>query len=423
LIRKIKFILLLCLGTACSPSIVRSISDSEIFGQNHTGFYLYDPQKDNILIDINGDKYFTPASNTKIFTFYTSLRILGDSIPGLRYIESGDSLIVWGTGDPSLFNPELPEGKVAGFLKSSGKNIFLSTSNFYDEKFGPGWAWDDFPYDFQPEKSALPVYGNVMAISGNNGDVTIVPGTFEKYLYPSETRKDTWFKRSLHSNLIHYSIMENDTVDVNLPFIVTKQILTGILEDTLNRKITFIDRDLPGDALTIYSTRSDSVYKQMMHMSDNFIAEQLMLVNAGVLSDSLKSSISISYSIDSLLNDLPDPLIWRDGSGLSRYNLFTPRTIVALWVKISELLPKERLYKLIPAGGVSGTLENWYKSDHPYIYGKTGTLSNNHCLSGFIVTKSGNTLVFSFMNNNYRYSSSTIKYEMESILKEVYEKY
>ncbi len=418
--------LVLIIGASCSPRPYRSITQSEIFSQNHTGFYLFDPLNEKVLIDVNGSKYFTPASNTKIFTFYTSLLMLGDSLPGLHYVETGDSLIVWGTGDPSFLNPDLPESKVFDFLRFSEKQLFVSVENFYDTPFGAGWAWDDYNYEYQPEKSPLPVYGNMIQIKGDKDSMIIIPPFFEKMMVP-EQKESTYFKRDLHSNLIYYYVTETATLDRKIPFLTSHKLLVDMLEDTLSRSVVLINKKLPSDAGTIYSVPSDSVYKRMMQVSDNFIAEQLMLMNGGggggLLNDSLNTEQSINYSRDSLLSDLPDPLIWRDGSGLSRYNLFTPRTIVALWGKIAELVPKDRLYQLIAEGGVSGTIENWYRAESPYIYGKTGTLSNNHCLSGFIETKSGKTLIFSFMNNNYRYGSGTIKVEMERILREIYEKY
>ena len=160
-----------------------------------------------------------------------------------------------------------------------------------------------------------------------------------------------------------------------------------------------------------------------MQESDNFIAEQLLLICADILADSLNSEITIREVKKRFLGDLPDAPVWVDGSGLSRYNLFTPRTIVRLWEKIGLTISRKRLFGILAVGGRSGTLRDYYKSEKPYIYGKTGTLRSNHSLSGFLVTRSGRTLIFSWMNNNFTTSTGDIRGRMEKVLKSIYEKY
>ena len=83
-------------------------------------------------------------------------------------------------------------------------------------------------------------------------------------------------------------------------------------------------------------------------------------------------------------------------------------------------LPRERLFSIFPAGGRSGTVREYYAGEEqPYIYAKTGTLSNRHCLSGYLLARSGKVYVFSFMNNNYLGSSKPVKLEMEKVLRYV----
>jgi D-alanyl-D-alanine carboxypeptidase/D-alanyl-D-alanine-endopeptidase (penicillin-binding protein 4) len=161
----------------------------------------------------------------------------------------------------------------------------------------------------------------------------------------------------------------------------------------------------------------------MMQESDNFIAEQLLLVCSQAVSDTLQPDIAIRYIKKNFLRDLVDEPQWVDGSGLSRYNLFTPRSIVEVWKKIYKLIPRDRLFAILATGGRSGTIKNWYKGDQPYIFGKTGSLSHNHCLSGYLVAKSGKTFIFSFMNNNFASPVNEIKINMENILKSIYENY
>src|SRR5687768_8376517 len=152
---------------SCSPvsrgKLHRSFSQTEEMFQDHTGFYLYDPDQDKTLFDFNGSRYFTPASNTKIFTFYAALKILGDSVPALEYVHRNDSLIFWGTGDPSfLYKEVFYDSTVYDFLSENEDELYFSSANFYTPHFGEGWAWDDYNSGYSAERSAFPVYGNIV---------------------------------------------------------------------------------------------------------------------------------------------------------------------------------------------------------------------------------------------------------------------
>lgn len=108
---------LILFSTSCSStrSLEKTWNSTQVFEQGFTGLVIYDPVKNLYLFEHNADKYFTPASNTKLFTFYAGLKILGDSIPGLKYQIKNDSLIFSGTGDPSFLNPDLPPRKYWNF--------------------------------------------------------------------------------------------------------------------------------------------------------------------------------------------------------------------------------------------------------------------------------------------------------------------
>ena len=97
--------------------------------------------------------------------------------------------------------------------------------------------------------------------------------------------------------------------------------------------------------------------------------------------------------------------------------------MVKLISKITNEIGKDRFKALLPASGESGTLKNSYKASKPYIYAKTGSLRNNHSLSGLLITKSGKTLYFSFMNSNYTVASTQLKKAMEEILATVRDQY
>lgn len=421
------FVLLIgLLVIGCSPvskhALTKRFVSLETRLHDHTGFMLYDPSQKKELYEYQSDKYFTPASNTKIFTFYTSLVVLGDSIPGLRYVESGDSLIFSGTGDPSLLYENIYDpGKTFSFLSRTNKRLYLADGNFYTEALGPGWAWDDLPFTYSSERSPLPIYGNYFTLRQSANKINTTPAYFSFDVTVRDSAEKALLQRDIGSNKMDfYPGKIASSGQWKTPFKTNIALAAKLLSDTLKKEITIINRVLPKSAKTLFTIPSDSLYKEMMQESDNFIAEQLLLTSAGVLSDSLKPEIAISFMKKNYLADLPDEPIWVDGSGLSRYNLFTPRSIVKLWEKIYVRVPRERLFLLLAIGGKTGTVKRAYKNEPPYLYGKTGTLSNNHCLSGYLVTKSGRTLIFSFMSNNHPAPSGTVRAEMEKILKDLY---
>lgn len=418
----------LFLFSSCAPKFSKQLDktflETEAKYKDHTGFVLYDPAEAKTLYSFNGGQYFTPASNTKIFTFYTSLRLIGDSVPALRYTANKDSLIIWGTGDPSFLYKYVHQNPdVYNFLKQYPSTLYFSNSNFNTSHFGPGWAWDDYNDYYSTERSPLPVYGNIFWVESDGKNSVVKPTIFQNYMKErGPMRSRPKIERAIHNNEYKfYAGRKADTLDI--PYHVDADLIASLLSDTLRRKVTTISKPLPRTASTLYSIPPDSLYKVLMQESDNFIAEQLLLVCAGILSDTLQPEIAIRYSKQNFLNDLQDTPVWVDGSGLSRYNLFTPRSIVQLWDKIYKLVPREHLFPLLATGGRNGTLKNWYKKDTPYIYGKTGTLTNNHCVSGYLVAKSGKVLIFSFMNSNYAVSTSEIRRSMQGIFNRIYEQY
>lgn len=400
------------------------IDESDVFQKNFTGFMLYDPETNEEIHSQNSDKYFAPASNTKLFTFYAGLQELGDSIPAIRYTISGDSLIFTGTGDPSFLNPHLPDSKIYGFLKSSDKDLYYAKPPYELKPFGPGWTWDAYNYSYSAEKSAFPIYGNIARfyLSKEITDVAVQPRYFSGGILQKTSGE--LIERSIFENTFTYNPMVGKTViEEEIPFKSSPELVVSLLSDTLQRPVTLLPAYTGSLSSTLYSIPSDSLYKRMLQVSDNFIAEQVLLMISSKLNDTLNSAAAIQYIEENYLAGLPDEPVWRDGSGLTRYNLFTPRSIVYLLNKIYQEVPQERLFSLMAAGGESGTLRNWYKAEEPYIYAKTGSLSNNHCLSGYIKTKSGKVLIFSFMLNNYVDTLNELKQEMEKVLWEVHLNY
>ena len=87
----------------------------------HVGISIYEPAVGKYWYNYQGDKYFVPASNTKIPTCYVAMKYLGDSLVGLRYERVPDYINVIGTGDPTFLHPDFPSQPVMEFFKKKKK--------------------------------------------------------------------------------------------------------------------------------------------------------------------------------------------------------------------------------------------------------------------------------------------------------------
>lgn len=407
-----------------------SIENSPVFSTHFTGFLLYEPDTRKTLIASNEHKYFTPASNTKILTLFTSLKILGDSVDLFTYAMHGDSIILQGAANPTFLHPKFEQAILPSFLYDTTKNLFFSAYNFQEDNYGEGWMWDDYNYTFQSEKSSLPIYENNIHIELPLGsDIPLIrPSYFKEVFSPSPIKSDKFrVTRDKNSNLFTYQLSQKqeEPVDITQPFIITPPIISALLADTLHRPVK--TWTAPTDSLDFTPVRvamQDSIYRRLMHQSDNMIAEQLLLMCSHQLFGHQNTSMAITYAKDSIFQFLSDELLWADGSGISRYNLFTPSALVQILDSLYRMVPFSRIRDLFSAGGDSGTIKDWYGgAPSPYVFAKTGTLRNNHNLSGYIITKSNRVLIFSFMNNHFKGDSSRIKKEMEKILWLIYQEY
>jgi D-alanyl-D-alanine carboxypeptidase/D-alanyl-D-alanine-endopeptidase (penicillin-binding protein 4) len=409
-----------------SKMVGREFKNSPILKKYHVGFALYDPVSKDTLYQKDAATYYTPASNTKLFTFYAALKMIPDSIPSLRYVERGDSLIFWGTGDPSFLQSQLKGVKAMEFLKASTKKLFFAAGRYSGNFYGNGWSWDDYNDYYQAEINELPIMGNMVDVKVINGTLDMVPKLFSNCFHPDSTLKVEKFmvKRDFNSNDFKYPVLPvpfNYTQQV--PYKINTSTTLSLLADTLHKSVELIQMKLPVDAKTIYNSKTEDVLRAMMLPSDNFIAEQLLLVCSNQLSADLNTEKAIEYIEKSYLKSLPDAPRWVDGSGLSRGNLFTPRDVITLLDLIyKEVNDPKKLFSLMPAGGMTGTLKTAYpKTDQPFVYGKTGSLSNVHNQSGYVITKKGKTYLFSFMNNNFVLPTPTVRGEMVRIMTYIHE--
>lgn len=404
------------------------LKNSPVLNDHLVGFALSDLDKGAVICEKEADKYFIPASNTKLFTFYAGLKLLPDSVPALRYIERGDSLIFWGTGDPSFLEGRLKGVNAFNFLRSSGKQLFFSAGRYTGNAYGQGWAWDDYADPTQAEISELPLFGNLVTVKGKAGKLNISPAHFNDCFNRDSLSSARAFEvvRKVDQNEFTYpAVTLHEGYTQQIPYRTSTATTLSLLSDSLHLPVQLISMKMPATAKTIFNVQSEPVFREMLLTSDNFIAEQLLLVYTNQLQDQLSGTDAIHYILQKYLSALPNRPRWVDGSGMSRMNLFSPRDmIMVLHLIDSTMNNREKLFSMLPAGGNRGTLKNAYpKNDQPYVFAKTGTFSNNYNQSGYLVTKKGRVLSFSLMNNNFITPLAKVKEEMARMIIFIHDKF
>ena len=420
------------LATSCSiqqkisKSAKQVINDSSLLTA-HVGISIYEPESGKYWYNYQGDKYFVPASNTKIPTCYAVMKYLGENLKGLDYIETDTLLFIRPTADPTFMHRDYKSQPVFAYLSVSNKKLAFITPKWEAEVYGSGWAWNDYNSDYMAERSEMPIYGNVIEYNllqeGNKyklkGDIKFFRYALNEYVVP--LTPNIRIRRRRVDNTFDVFSSNGTFTRVQIPFRTFEN--QRLLEDTLKK--AWLDNVYPPSEAkftSIYSRPTDSHLKPMMHRSDNFFAEQSLLMvsneRLGVMND--------EKIIDTLLKtdfkDLPQKPRWVDGSGLSRYNLFTPQDFVTILKKMKDAFGMERIKVIFPTGG-EGTISSYYKVDSNFIFAKTGTLSGVVALSGFLYTKKGKLVIFSTLVNNHQASATAVRRAVEKFVQGIREKY
>ncbi len=392
-----------------------------VFSESHTGLLVYDPHEKKTVFSYNANKHFTPASNTKLLTFYAATRMLGDSIPAMDFCQKSDTFFIRGTGGPTLLYPPFEGTELLTFLKESGHPLAFVKRRMTGGRFGAGWSWDDYPYYYSPEKSAFPIYGNLAYFKKDSlhDFITVTPTLFEDSLTVRQVSTVDGYEinRSEFKNLFEIRF-ENTPFKMEdvAPFRYREELFIKMLSDTLQQPV-ILATSSPGCLWKkYYSVPTDSMLRQMLIVSDNFLAEQTLLLVSDGLGDTLSTKNTINFIMENYLSGLKDEIYWVDGSGLSRYNQITPHALVVVLQKLYDEQPKKKLFDMLPSTGKSGTLRGAFFNLEGRIHAKTGSMRHVYNLSGFLETNSGKILIFSFMNNNFDVSFSELKREMEKVL-------
>lgn len=452
---------------------------SEAFRNAHLGICIYEPLTNKYWYRYQDDHYFIPASNTKIPTCYAAMKYLGDSLPGLKYgfadtLNSPYMRIgLQPTGDPTLLHPDFAFQPVWDFMvehKDNRKYGFAMLDTIWKEDaWGKGWSWEDYDQTYMAERNNFPISANLLDIKLRDVKDRFIDSSLEIPLYEifetpyrffdSTLSLNFWISDDIQmvagddlgtplSEFLHWKINRkiNDNefklaysnkifTSTKIPFVThgnytARALIKDSLKLTIGQLIwrgnpvfytyscqSAVDRKVRIDKWnTIRTQPTDSVIKIMMHRSDNFYAEQTLLMVSNQLLGYMNDEAIIDTLLKKDFNDLPQKPRWVDGSGLSRYNLFSPNDFVLILNKMRTEFGMERVKKIFPTGN-KGTLKDYFATDSNFIFAKTGTLSGVLSLSGYLYTTENKLLIFSMLVNNNTSDPTEIRRGFERFLK------
>ena len=411
--------------SACSVPQKTLLSAEGVKGA-HIGIAIYNDTKGEWLTKYQSDHFFTPASNTKILATYLGLQFLGDSLPGWKMAENADTLFLMPLGDPSFMHPEFSFQPVVDLIKNTKKQIVVvGNQQDHFEVFGRGWSWGDYDQDYQPERSRMPIYGNVVHFYQSNQKITSVKPFyfFKDFVDLDKVAEKNWSRNRL-GNRFFTTNENNKSKYFQVPFsqeVAPMLLAIDLLSDTLGKNIKFqnyIPRPINAFK-TIKIVPTDSLLRIMMFRSDNFYADQIVLMASEQLLGKMDDAALIDTVSKTFFTNLPQRMRWVDGSGLSRYNLNTPENYIAILQQMQAKFGEARVKNIFEKGG-EGTISAYYKNFPGTMYAKTGTLGGQVALSGFIYTPKQQKLYFSVLVANHMSPSSTqVRRAVEAYLTKV----
>ena len=400
----------------------------------HIGISIYDPSTGKYWYNYQAGKYFVPASNTKLFALYAGMKYLGDSLTAFKYFEDQNSIVIEPAGDPTFLHTDYKDQEAFTFLKEKKKPVILLNDKWRANALAFGWSWDGYRSSDMIERSPFPIYGNLIkwiqvkdkpAESKLEGNLVFSePDVNWKVNFSDDTNRNNFsVNRQREDNIYEITFGKERKTEIHIPF-VTRGIETAaeLLKDTLNVAVSVRSMPLAANFKTFHSRPADSLFTIMMQRSDNFFAEQTLLMASYEKLGYMSDRRMIDTLLKSDLKDIPQMPRWVDGSGLSRYNLFTPKDFIYILQKLKNEFGLERLKMILPTGG-TGTLSSLYKQDSGFIFAKTGTLSNHIALSGFLVTKKNKLLIFSILPGNFTGDATPVRKAVENFLSHIRQRY
>jgi len=411
-----------------------------------------------VIFESHPDRLMSPASNSKLYAGALALDTLGGgyqfATPMLATAKVSSSgtlrgdLIVSGRGDPSWkatnfwdnFAPFIAVLTNSGVRRVTG-DLVVDTTFFRGPTSGGSWCVDDLEDSEGAEISALTLADNlaqlrithgatnsaicILSLAPPDTGITLVnrtktsaaggpkhleirkpPGTKTIFVFgelpldaPEEIlnvpvpQPAVWFGAALKTALAHHGISVKGKVRCVAwpelaPWNEANLVKLGEVKSSPLREIV------------------RAFMKPSQNLETDLVFDHVGEWLRGTHSPAWETSEQCAVAaLETFLatNGIPADAHFDEGSGLSRNNLTSANTTVALLTVMATNRWAPDFAAALPVAGVDGTLRRRMKGTPAFenVHAKTGTLRWVNALSGYLTTAAGERLVFSLMLNRY----------------------
>lgn len=438
---------------------VRRLVAAQKLGPAKVSVCIRDVENGITLADLNGSTPMIPASNMKLLTSGAALLVLS---PEYHYttelVQEGDRLILRGSGDPALADPEvlslmkprMTVGDVLDVIADAattagvrGARELVVDDRVFDREFvHPSWPADKLDRGYSCQVSGLNFHANVILVfprPGGDG-----PGSPPAFAVEPESpflsisnkartiangKNSVWLSREPETNRftlhgdVKYAAQVGVEITIHDPATFAGQLLAERLRGAGVMSASTVRLAEPGEpastparSIAAITTPIEEVLKRCNTDSANLYAESLLKSMGHAVTrepGSWKNGASVLRMVLSqkLGPDQAARVTIADGSGLSRDNAVSAEAL-ARWL---EVMGRDRTVRDIFAESLAspgeGTLRERFRGDKisTHICAKSGFINGVRTLSGYAIDEaSGRRVAFSVMINDIKTDTQTL---------------
>lgn len=404
------------------------------------GMVVVDLNTGETLYSRNENKKFTPASNMKLFSEAAALILFGPSYSfkttlstDAKSLNNGvltGSIYLYLSGDPSLTAKDLQElfAELTKWnIKEIKGNVVIVSSSSHIKPHAPGVNPKDFTHSYGAPITPLILDENRVLITVNSSKIgknaLVEYDTLDgSFVLDNKIKTVTRGRCGVNARVtkdnrlkLRGCIYKNSQaiqleIPITSPFLYAKRVIKNNLVNMgikLDGDIVIGDINKPSMLLAKHISKPISVLmSNALKKSDNLYADSIFLHTAASLHGSPLTWQNAEPIVKNFLQkqtgiNMQDAVMI-DGSGLSLYDLVTPKQTVGLlqYIHSHFSLSYEYITSLAIAGQ-DGTLTRRFRnpSQRGFLRAKTGSLTGVSSLSGYLYTTNGHTLVFSIFIN------------------------